>query len=354
MLMAVFVATDRVQHYFWPQDISAVESPDWVPIRSVYRQIDDFLNKALALAGEETTVLVVSDHGFGPSQSAKQCLNQLFRELKLLRFRQKRVSLKSRLLKSLLRSGRRFLPYSLQDRLARRMPALHLRAVNEHSRSTIDWSETQVFASPGGGRIWINLKGRSPEGRVAASDYHSLREQVREILLGLADPVTGRRAVRDVHRREEIYRGPYVEEAADLLVEWDLEAVRDGLCYSGGGRSVIIKPDKNDGHGNRWNGSHRPEGIFIACGPHIKQGTAVADASIYDITPTVLYLQNRPVPLDTDGKVLTSIFTEERLSVSPVKWYEPESFDTQSAETQLNREEERQIEERLRGLGYIE
>jgi hypothetical protein len=37
-----------------------------------------------------------------------------------------------------------------------------------------------------------------------------------------------------------------------------------------------------------------------------------------------------------------------------VKWYEPESFDTQSAETQLNREEERQIEERLRGLGYIE
>jgi predicted AlkP superfamily phosphohydrolase/phosphomutase len=354
ILMGVFVATDRVQHYFWPQDITAVESSDWIPIRSVYRLIDDFFGKALALMGEDTTVLVVSDHGFGPSQSAKGCLNQLFRELGLLRFRQKRAGLKSRLLKNLLVSGRKLLPYSLQDRLARRMPALHLRAVNEKIRSTIDWSETNVFASPGGGRVWINLKGRSPEGRVAASDYHSLCEQVREILLNLTDPDTGRRAVREVHRREEVYRGPYVEEAPDLLIKWDLEVIRDNLCYSGGERSIIVRPDKDASHGNRWNGSHRPEGVFIAHGPHIKQGVAVADASIYDITPTVLYLQNRPVPLDTDGKVLTGIFTEERLSAYPVQWYEPERSDAKSAGTQLNREEERQIEERLRGLGYIE
>ncbi|HET9531917.1 MAG TPA: alkaline phosphatase family protein, partial [Blastocatellia bacterium] len=285
VLMAVFVATDRVQHYFWPQRLSAVEAPDWAPIRSLYRQIDDFFGKALALAGEETTVLVVSDHGFGPLKTARRCLNKLFVELGLLSPRQRRGSLKSRLLKNLLLSGRKILPFSFQRRLARALPGLHLRAVSEHNYSSFDWSRTQAYAAPQGSRVWINLQGRSPEGAVPASMYEPLREQIREILSNITDPATGRRAIREVRRREEIYRGPYLEKAADLLVEWESDAIEDSLGYSADGRSIIVKADEKD-RTNKWKGNHRPLGILIASGPHIKHGERLAQASIYDIAPT--------------------------------------------------------------------
>jgi predicted AlkP superfamily phosphohydrolase/phosphomutase len=353
-LMAVFVATDRVQHYFWPADLSKIDSPDWNPIRSVYRQIDDFFGRALSLVDENTTVLVVSDHGFGPLPAAKRGLNQLFAELGLLRFRQSGAGIKSRALKNLLLSGRRLLPYSLQDRLARSLPALHLRAVNELSYSIIDWSETKVYASPQGGRVWINLEGRKPDAVVPQSEYDRLRQQVRGILSSLTDPLTGRRIVRAAHNREDIFHGPDLEQSADIVIEWDYGVIKDSLSYRDGGRSIIVSPRKDNRRGNRWKGSHRPEGILIACGPHVKQGMSVADAVIYDIAPTVLYLHGLAVPDDMDGRVLTGIFTEASLQNRPVQRCEPSSAGEQKERAPLDAQEARRLEERLRGLGYIE
>jgi predicted AlkP superfamily phosphohydrolase/phosphomutase len=183
--------------------------------------------------------------------------------------------------------------------------------------------------------------------------YEPLREQIREILSNITDPATGRRAVREIHRREEIYRGPYVEKAADLLVEWESDAIEDSLGYSADGRSKIIKADEKD-RTNKWKGNHRPLGILIASGPQIKHGERLAQASIYDIAPTILYLRGLAVPRDADGKVLTAIFTEERLSSCPVEWCEPASSEGDGDGARLNEEEAHQIEERLRGLGYIE
>ena len=65
-LMAVFVATDRVQHYYWPPEGSPADSPDWNPIRRVYQLIDLFLEQVLSAIDSNTTLLLVSDHGFGP------------------------------------------------------------------------------------------------------------------------------------------------------------------------------------------------------------------------------------------------------------------------------------------------
>jgi predicted AlkP superfamily phosphohydrolase/phosphomutase len=70
-------------------------------------------------------------------------------------------------------------------------------------------------------------------------------------------------------------------------------------------------------------GSHRPDGIFIAYGEGIKRKLDVPGAHIYDIFPTIFYLQNLPVPPNMDGKVLTDIFTEERLQRYPVRQPEP-------------------------------
>jgi predicted AlkP superfamily phosphohydrolase/phosphomutase len=352
VLMAVFVATDRVQHYFWPGDLSRLDQPDWIPIRSVYRQIDEFFGKALTLIDSNTTVLVVSDHGFGRVIPAKDTLNQLFAGLGLLHFTQRSLSVKSRLLKSLLRAGRRLLPYRLQDRLARAWPDLHLRAVNANARSIFDWSRTKVFASTRGSRIWINLKERSPEGIVSPDNFFALRDQVREIVLKIVDPVSGKPVVREVHRREDIYRGEFVDKAPDLLVQWNSNDINDRLEYSSGGRTIVMKPSVSDGSVNKWNGSHRSQGIFIARGPHIRAGFTMSDVKLYDIAPTVLYLQDHPIPIDSDGKVLTSMFTEKM--ARPVQRYEPTTQNPTGDSTELASDEASQIAERLRGLGYIE
>jgi predicted AlkP superfamily phosphohydrolase/phosphomutase len=85
VLMAVFVAADRIQHFSWPDADALLQGDDWMPVRNVYRRLDSFVGGALEIAGADTTVLVVSDHGAGPYQPTTHCLNQLFAQLGLLR-----------------------------------------------------------------------------------------------------------------------------------------------------------------------------------------------------------------------------------------------------------------------------
>ena len=97
----------------------------------------------------------------------------------------------------------------------------------------------------------------------------------------------------------------------------------------------------------------RPDGVFIACGPDVKRGEMVENVGIYDIVPTLLYLQGHPVVGDMEGRVLTDAFTEERLRRDPVRHVEP-AIGMSASGMGLDAEETRKIEERLRGLGYIE
>jgi predicted AlkP superfamily phosphohydrolase/phosphomutase len=72
-----------------------------------------------------------------------------------------------------------------------------------------------------GGNLFVNLRGREPLGIVEPGrDYEAVRQAIAEALSGLRDPETGRQVVKKVHRREEVFDGPYLEQAADLLVEW--------------------------------------------------------------------------------------------------------------------------------------
>ena len=256
VLLAVFTVTDVLQHFFWPSEDSPVENDDWIPLRSIYQRIDTFLGDALALIDENTTVLVVSDHGFRPAHFGQECLNQLFAQLDLLHYRQGERPLKSRFLRNLLLYGRQVIPYWLQDPLARAFPRLHGRALHESEFSGIDWSHTQVFARRYGSRVYINLEEREVEGIVPAGEYDPLRQRVQDILSNLTDPATGRRVVRAVHRREDLYHGPYVDQAADLLIEWDSDVLRDSLCYRAAGTSITVQAPKEAGRGRRVTGLH--------------------------------------------------------------------------------------------------
>lgn len=353
-LMAVFIATDRTQHFYWPGEDVSFDSADWTPVRSVYEQIDSFLDEALKLVDENTTVLLVSDHGFGASHYATRAVNQLLEQLGLVCYHQSGSRLSSRLFKNLLLYGRKIIPLALQPHLARAFPKLHLRSLSESAYWGIDWSNTQVYVHPYGGQVFVNLKGREVEGIVSTGEYDTLRQRVRGILMSLTDAPRGRRVMRAVERREDLYHGPYSHEAADLYIHWDYAVVRDSLCYHTKGEPVIVQAPKMSGPGRQWGGSHRPQGIFIAHGPHIKRGAVVTKATLYDIAPTILYLQHHPIPRDMDGKVLTDIFTDEQLRRQPVQHCEPASVVDKAAPADLNAEEVKKIEERLRDLGYLQ
>jgi len=352
--MAVFVATDRVQHYYWPKEEFSLEKREWAPIRETYQLIDSFLGDTLTRMDKDTTLLLVSDHGFGSMLVANRLLNHLFAKLGLLYFRQGPNRLQGRLLKALLLYGRRYIPHRLQYPLARTFRSLHIQAVSENMFAGIDWSRTQAFASPHGGQVFINLKGRQPEGIVSSEDYHSLREKIRGILQDLIDPTTGIRVIKGVHLREDIFRGPYSDPAGDLVIEWNIEAIGNALCSPTPGHQTSVSLSKDLRFFQGWTGTHRPFGIFVAYGPQIKKGETISTATQYDITPTLLYLQDHPIPNDMDGKVLTDIFTEDHLNRHPIQYSEPPDIQWKVPATELDAEETRKIEERLRGLGYIE
>ena len=97
-----------------------------------------------------------------------------------------------------------------------------------------------------------------------------------------------------------------------------------------------------------------PHGIILIKGPHIKKSYVIRDASIFDITPTLLYVFGMPVAEDMDGKVLTEVFDKKWLKKRPVRAIP--SYEDEGRLQQLKRNQkldEKQLEE-FRALGYIE
>ncbi|HEX7586959.1 MAG TPA: hypothetical protein VF478_01470, partial [Anaerolineae bacterium] len=285
---------------------------------------------------------------------AMHSLNALFAYLELLEYKRGVGSWHNRLLGSLLRQGRRQIPFQLQYPLARAFPGLHFRAVAATLFSTIAWEGTKVFADPDGWGVFINLRGRGPEGIVPQEDYASLREHVQQTLESLIDPVTRRRLIRTVLPCEQVYHGPYLEHAPDLVIDWDYDVVGAAMAYSDGRDLFPINSSTLSIPGESWGATHRPNGILIAAGPDIKTASRLRDANVYDIAPTLLYLRDQPIPADMDGRVLTELFTDERQERIPIVQKVSRLVLPRTDTQVLDPKDEQILEKRLRDLGYIE
>ncbi|MFQ5576886.1 MAG: hypothetical protein ACE5G8_07855 [Anaerolineae bacterium] len=149
-----------------------------------------------------------------------------------------------------------------------------------------------------------------------------------------------------VYRREEIYNGEFVAQAPDIVFEFAPGYKVSHLPFAG-----TILTDVSD----RPDGFHEREGIFAVSGPGVKPGAAEQPAIIEDVMPTTLYALGLPVPDDLDGRVLGACFTAERLARQPVQ-FQPggDSGAAGPAAAAYSGREETLIEDRLRGLGYLE
>lgn len=358
LLVVVFIAIDRVQHFFW----HAMEPRHYryheegaeqyrMAILDTYEKMDQLVGDILAGLDEEITLMVISDHGAGPFDDTLPYLNlnDWLVELGLLKLRSQGHSPTQRLLRGIRSVARKSLTPGLKSELKKRFSSLQERVQSHLYFSVIDWSQTKAFASYDeflARGIRINLKGREPEGIVEPEEYERLRGTLIDQLKGLCHPVTGNPVVREVYKREEIYSGPCLEKAPDLVVSWAEEAFFSGS-----------PPSKREERFRlshlRRSGEHRQKGIFMAKGPHLKRGAQVSGAEITDITPTLLYLLGLAIPNDMDGRVLTEIFEDEFLRRTTIRYRDPDE-ERDGRERGYSEEEAEQIRERLEGLGYLQ
>ena len=356
--MMLFGEADTASHHFWM--FADPRSPRFdadgarrfgSALRDVYRRLDGALAAILAEVPADSTVLVASDHGFGGAGTTVLHLNRWLAEHGWLAFRHGRHGLAPRLARGVRRAALALLPPGVQERLVRRGGRALARRLESWSRfGAIDMARTRAFSeelnyAPS---IWLNVRGRDPEGVVArGSEYEALVDDVRAALLAWPHPESGAPIVARVHRRDEIYAGALVDTAPDLVLELALE---DGYSFPclptapAERRSIrrLAVAEHVAGKGGGMNGSHRPDGLWVLAGPGVS-ATPARQAAIVDVAPSVLHLAGLDVPAWMDGRLLPGISGAARIADdAPAMTDEPTDQD-----------HEAELRRRLHALGYL-
>ncbi len=355
--MLVFNSTDHVQHVFWQAEDEARSI-----IEETYRRADVYLGKFLEEVDDDTTVLIVSDHGAGPIERVFYLDRWLEREGYLV-LSSSTLS-PGRVLVGLARKGRTFLrrhlPVSVKKLLRYALPGTRDRVETLIATRNVDWSRVKAYSSGYYGNIYINRKGDKPKGTVSAEDYDMLCSEISDKLMQIEDPSTGERIVERVYRKHDIYSGEQVRYAPDLIIRWRDYATytEKGLEAASGDKTGGLFADRHlnvESSDFPLTGTHRIDGIFIAAGPAIRQAGEIEKLSILDLFPTLLHTLSQPIPDDRDGRVIEEIFDPAYFAENPPRYIPADTLSSKrdGATGGLSEDEEAAIAERLRGLGYL-
>jgi predicted AlkP superfamily phosphohydrolase/phosphomutase len=291
----------------------------------------------------------MSDHGYGPLHQFIYVNNWLLR-WRLLRVRRAPLS---RLRWWAFRLG--LSPVEMYDVLLRLGLGSLKGAVTKGknrgllssfflSFADVDWSRTTAYAVGNGGQIFINLRGREPQGIVEpGAEYERVVSEIVDRLAGMVDPETGEPIELDIYRRDELYAGEHVNTMPDVVfLPRDLRRMPFGEYEFGSNKLV----------GPSWSisGTHRMNGIVGIWGPGVRAGYKLHNAQIVDLAPTILALLDVEIPNMMDGRVLGEAFEE---GVLAPRWSAQDETLAQGEQVRLTEDEEAEIAARLRGLGYV-
>jgi predicted AlkP superfamily phosphohydrolase/phosphomutase len=215
------------------------------------------------------------------------------------------------------------------------------------SLDDVDWSRSSVYSMGNFGQLFINLKGREPQGIVSPGpEYDDLMDELTQRLKSLVDPENGQPVIERIFHREEIYNGKYADRAPDLMF------FTQKMEYKAMGLSDFSSPKVFESiYGT--TGHHRMNGVLICHGEGVFiEGEEYDDASIQDLAPTILYLMDQPIPKDMDGKVLLELFTPQFRETHSVTFSDDE-FTQDGKKSDLSQEEEAELMTILRDLGYV-
>jgi predicted AlkP superfamily phosphohydrolase/phosphomutase len=354
--------TDRFQHELWhlldethPFFDRKEHDAHINRIHEYWHAVDSTLGELFDDVGNDATVYLGSDHGFGPIEKFL-CFNVWLIDEGLLVLKRDAMTLFKR---TLFRLG---LTPDLAYRSAMKMGLAHLRlSVGVTNRSKlmklanllmlsledVDWSRTVAFSKGNYGQIFINVRGRDEHGIVEpGAAYETEVRQVIDKLRGLVDPETRQPLIGSIWRREDLYTGPHIDEAPDIQF-LPANMTNKPLGTLDLTSNKFITPV----YGN--SGDHRMHGILLGRGPELRSGTRVEGARIIDFAPTILHSFRVEVPSDMDGRVLEEIFTEDYMAENPVRTAEAAEYVPPESSGAMTDEESEEIRQRLRGLGYL-
>jgi predicted AlkP superfamily phosphohydrolase/phosphomutase len=189
--------------------------------------------------------------------------------------------------------------------------------------------------------VSVNLAGREIDGIVDQGDYEKVRSELLDRLGSYEDPITGKKPVKEIYKREQIFKGKYLDSAPDIIM-----VPNEGYSLTHA-KAAIENAD--------WvSGDHRIEGTIVAVGPNVQPFET--PPALIDLAPTLVAALGAPTAVKPTGRVLHEIVGAADLVVR-------EATEASSAgagipgmgnEGGVSDTEADEMEEHLRGLGYIE
>ena len=257
LTVCVFDATDRIQHMFMryldpenPANRGKDTTEHARAIEELYVRMDGLLGRVMERVGEKTLLLVMSDHGF--KQFAR---------------------------------GVNLNTWALENGYM----AAEGGAAGEYLHG-VDWSRTKLYQLGLSG-IYLNRKGREAKGVLTSEEYRALKREIKGKLEGLVDPDTGEAAITSVYDPEDVMDGPYVENAPDLIIGYNVGYRASWDAAVGKSGPTVVEDNVKS-----WSGDHCVDyklvpGVLFANRKILKD-----DPGLIDLGPSILELFGVRVP----------------------------------------------------------
>lgn len=263
--MMVEMGVDRLHHGFWKY--CDEKHPKFVPgnpyrdlFRRYYERVDEHIGELLSSVGDETAVIVVSDHG-AKAMYGGVCINQWLIDEGFL-------TLKN-----------------------------DMHAPTRFEDCAVDWSRTVAWSSGGYyARIFLNVAGRESEGIVSAADYEHKRAEIRSRLEAMQGP-DGLPLGNRVFYPADVYRS--VEGVAP-----DLLAYFGDLSWRAVGAVGVDSIFASENDTGPDDANHDYYGIFIMNDQSARNETMLPHVNILDVAPTILSLLGIQPPADMLGSTI--------------------------------------------------
>ena len=267
-LMFVEIGLDRLHHGMWKSwDPAHAKHEPGNPyenaIPDYYRYLDQEIGEILGLLDDDTVVMVVSDHG-AQAMEGGFVINQWLRREGLL----------------VLKEEPRY------------------EGIIPFEKVEIDWEKTTAWGSGGYyGRIFLNVEGREPQGKIPVRDYEKVRDQIKEMIEAIPDH-EGKPMGSVAFKPDELYR-EVRNVAPDLMVYFGNLRWRSLGSF---GLPDIYTFENDQGPDDA---NHDQDGVFVLWDPRRNHGGRYVDGlQLMDVAPTVLDLMKVDVPSDMQGKVV--------------------------------------------------
>jgi predicted AlkP superfamily phosphohydrolase/phosphomutase len=254
LLFYYISSTDQRQHMFWrlfdekhPAYDPALARAFGGTIESTYRQADEILDRALTRIDKDTTVLVMSDHGFNPYYRSFNA-NTWLRANGYLKLRNE---------------------FKEEDL--------------ELAFAGTNWTKTRAYGIGLNG-LYINEKGREAEGIVApGADKDNLVREIARKLEEYTDPKTGEKVLARAYVAKDVYTGPYAASGPDIILGFNRGYRISFKSPLGRVPKDILEDNKAKWSGDHMGAAEIMPGILLANRP-----VAAERPALYDLTASIM------------------------------------------------------------------